>query len=313
MQDFKKVFVVGCPRSGTTWMQLLLEQHPKIASGPESQIFEWYVRPLLEAWGRNESAYPDMGLFKIMSESEFDDFLRNFVAQTLEKFRKQKPTSEVVLEKTPWHLMYHNVMLRLFPDALILHMIRDPRSIVASLKAASKTAWGQGWISGEASASTRLWLRAMNHRSAVAAATPNYREVRYEDLVADAPKILGGLFEWMGLDASPSLCAQAVENCSIERLRKGETAGLAERITHAIPKRDQFYRHGEAKGWQRELTPREIKTIEYMAAKEMRELGYEAALDPVRMPLSLLYTHTKRNVRHRLAPYASAITSRLLK
>ncbi len=313
MHDHKKVFIVGCPRSGTTWMQLLLEQHPKIASGPETQIFEWYVRPLLQAWDYNERTYSDMGLFKILSESAFDDLLRNFVEQCLEKFRANKPNAQVVLEKTPWHLMHHDVMLRLFPDALILHIIRDPRSVAASLKAVSTTTWGQGWASGNAGASTQLWLRAMNRRSIVAAATPNYREVRYEDLIEDTPKTLGDLFAWIGMDASPAFCAQAAANCGIERLRKGETAGLAERITLTIPNRDQFYRRGQVNSWQHELTPREIKTVEYLAAETMRELGYEPALDPVRMPLSLWFTQTKRHARHRLAPYASAIANRLSK
>jgi aminoglycoside phosphotransferase (APT) family kinase protein len=44
------VFLVGCPRSGTTWHQKLLASHPRIRSGEESHFFSLYVGPQLRAW-----------------------------------------------------------------------------------------------------------------------------------------------------------------------------------------------------------------------------------------------------------------------
>ncbi|MGL4503377.1 MAG: sulfotransferase family protein, partial [Planktothrix sp.] len=35
-----RIFLVGCPRSGTTLLQSLLAAHPQIASFPESHFFQ---------------------------------------------------------------------------------------------------------------------------------------------------------------------------------------------------------------------------------------------------------------------------------
>jgi hypothetical protein len=43
------VFLVGCPRSGTTWVQRLLACHPGIATGQESNLFEMYIGPQLRS------------------------------------------------------------------------------------------------------------------------------------------------------------------------------------------------------------------------------------------------------------------------
>lgn len=313
MTDYKKVFIVGCPRSGTTWIQLLLEQHPKIASGPETQIFEWYLEPVLKAWERNGRTRPGTGLYASMSAEEFDGLLRNFVEDSLEKFAAHKSDAEILLEKTPWHLQHHETILRLFPNALILHVIRDPRSVAASLKAARQHGWARDWSSGKAHDAARLWLRAMDLRSVVAAATPHYREVRYEDLIGDAPAVLADLFDWIGLEASSQFCAQAVEACRIENLRHRQTKGLAERLNREKMDMDHFYRHGKTSGWRQELTLGEVKTVEFIAGKTMRELHYALEFEPARKPLPLWLADSKRDLRRRLAPIASRISLRLSK
>lgn len=44
------VFLVGSPRSGTTWVQRLLASHPQIQTGQESHLFAAYIGPQLRAW-----------------------------------------------------------------------------------------------------------------------------------------------------------------------------------------------------------------------------------------------------------------------
>ena len=44
------VFIVGAPRSGTTWLQRLLATHPRIRTGQESKLFRWYIAPQLRMW-----------------------------------------------------------------------------------------------------------------------------------------------------------------------------------------------------------------------------------------------------------------------
>ncbi|MBW3555327.1 MAG: sulfotransferase [Actinobacteria bacterium] len=46
MTQCRKVFVVGCGRSGTTWTRRILDCHPQVISGPESHVF----RPCSSRW-----------------------------------------------------------------------------------------------------------------------------------------------------------------------------------------------------------------------------------------------------------------------
>ena len=39
----KRIFLIGCPRSGTTIAQVMLAGHPEILSFPETQFFKWAV------------------------------------------------------------------------------------------------------------------------------------------------------------------------------------------------------------------------------------------------------------------------------
>ncbi|RYD60973.1 MAG: hypothetical protein EOP84_36300, partial [Verrucomicrobiaceae bacterium] len=44
------LYIIGSPRSGTTMLQILLSQHPQVASTVEQTLFQLYVSPWLEAW-----------------------------------------------------------------------------------------------------------------------------------------------------------------------------------------------------------------------------------------------------------------------
>ena len=37
--NVEMIFLVGCPRSGTTWLQAMLSSHPTVYTGPETQFF----------------------------------------------------------------------------------------------------------------------------------------------------------------------------------------------------------------------------------------------------------------------------------
>ena len=48
-RDEDLLFIVGSPRSGTTWLQLLLAGHPEVATRGETHLFEHFV-----GFGREE-------------------------------------------------------------------------------------------------------------------------------------------------------------------------------------------------------------------------------------------------------------------
>ena len=74
------VFVVGCPRSGTTWIQRLLATHPMLRTGQESDVFDLYIGPQLRAWEREldpaSSGRGGVGLACYFQDAEFRRVLK---------------------------------------------------------------------------------------------------------------------------------------------------------------------------------------------------------------------------------------------
>lgn len=193
----RPIFVVGCPRSGTTLLQLMLHAHPRIAIPPET-------RHLLPAYHRR-AAFGDLrDPANRARVAEFITSGRRYCdlkvprAQLISTIVDGPPTIGSALglvfveyarrfgkprwgDKRPLYLHHVPTLLRLFPDAQIVHIIRDARACVASLK---RMPW---WRGGGVAAAAR-WVHSMRDgRRARRRLRPGqYYELRYEDLVGSA-------------------------------------------------------------------------------------------------------------------------------
>jgi len=300
-------FLVGCPRSGTTWLQLLLSRHPAVATCQETHLFGVYIRRLEIAWKREKersvSGRRPIGLSGLLAEDEFYALCAEFSKTIFHKIAETKQGAWIVVEKTPNHLRHADLILRLFPNAYFLHIVRDPRSVVASLQHAGRT-WGKQWAPADVASGARRWVRDVRSGREIAVATDRYLEVRYESLLEDGPSALGQILAFLGLTVEPDACRRAVEACRIDKLRDGSVARQQPWDLSVEP--EGFFRRGNARSWVSELTRREVATVEYIAGDLMRELGYEPKVASTRRkPLSLVVHDTagwlRERVRWRLA------------
>lgn len=275
--DFRKLFVVGCPRSGTTWMQLLLSQFPEVATAPETQIFAYYLDHFLRQW-RHEHEGPGSrsqgraGLSRLLTEDEFFELCGRTAGMVLEKIAAGNPGASVVCEKSPRNALQAEFIHRVFPDAYFLHVIRDPRDTVASLMAAARS-WGSGWAPRSAIGAARMWTDHIRSARRIAGRTERYREIRYEALQRDPAGELHGIAIWLGLGVGVEECVRAVEACELKTLQKSADARRMPLPGEKSPK--DFFRKGKVGGWQEDVTPGDVRVIEYLCADHMRELGYE--------------------------------------
>ena len=188
------VFLVGCPRSGTTLLQRMLDAHPEVAVAPET----FFIRNL---WRRRKEFDPDwerggrarlvdllaqtpelqeMGLDRdaIDEESRSVDWLSALFTALLRRFARDRGAS-VVGEKTPNHLLYMRTLERLFPACRFVHIVRDPRAVVDSW---SRVPWSNGSVRADA----EVWRKYM---AAARERPPRDRDrlvsLRYERLVAE--------------------------------------------------------------------------------------------------------------------------------
>jgi Sulfotransferase family len=271
----KLIFLVGAPRSGTTWLQILLSSMPEIATINETHLFSLYLKPLFSTWRQLADAPRTIGFHDLFTSEEWQKSIREFAYALLSKILNHKPTARIVLEKSPDHVRCWREIHSTFPDASFIHLIRDPRAVVASLFAANRS-WAADWSSSKTIDNCATWIDDVKAGREIPKATPNYLEVRYEDLVRNGPETLRSTFSWCGINISTETAVDLLEKYKIDQLRSGKAEGVPWPVsTEPVG----FFRKGEAEGWRSELKPRQIALTELMARDLMIELGYQLAME----------------------------------
>lgn len=193
------IFVVGHPRSGTTLVATLLGRHPNISMPPETQFFpEIYVHGGAEGseLGRRALENPrvrDLGLdeSRFMSEFQatsmtFKDLFELIIRSYCAKVEKKRPG-----EKSPHHLKWAETLLRWFPDAKIISVVRDGRDVANSLM---DVPWSHKNIikhSFDWAVSQMLADRMLDK------ASDRFRVVRYESLLMAPEAVLTEMCDFL--------------------------------------------------------------------------------------------------------------------
>ncbi|HEX3862724.1 MAG TPA: sulfotransferase [Stellaceae bacterium] len=263
----KKLFLVGCPRSGTTWLQIILGSHSEIATRRETHLFDGYMASLYNHWQREVYAPHKDGLRVLLDQAEFDTAIRHFCDVVFAKIAASKPGADYILEKTPGHVLHHHTIRRLYPESRFLHLVRDPRAVVASLLAVKKEPWGS-WAPADAFQAARIWRNHVAIGHELARDHAACLELRFEDLVATPDAVLDRLYRWLGLDP----VTYDTERFSLCHLKQHQ--GEGEQSDPAREDRGNFFRHGLVNGWATELTRAQIAVVEGICAELIVELGY---------------------------------------
>jgi LPS sulfotransferase NodH len=280
------VFLVGCPRSGTTWLQKLLASHPRIHSGEESHFFSLYVGPQLRSWNDQKTRHLNGGLGHAAGpqayfrEEEFRAILKNYLAALLKPIVDGLEPEELFLEKTPSHALYIPEIKELLPDSRFIHLMRDCRDVVASLMTASRS-WGMSWAPGSAKVAAAMWVQ---HVEAVKAAakelsSEEFHEIRYEDLWNSPLDALKGLAKFLGLSWSDDAINLAIDSNKAEVMETGGTPipvyGEVRARTGQVAKLPRgFIGKARPEAWKSDLSMYEKYKVWRSTRKLMNEAGY---------------------------------------
>jgi sulfotransferase family protein len=204
--DFRPVFIVGNPRSGTTSLATLMSRHSKIAIPSETQ-FLCKVLPCGISLPRKSASH------KVLAEAMFSYYrmtdLELDQASFLEYFKQYTPTYKnlfratlefytisqnkvIAGEKSPIHIFYVPLILKWFPNAKIICIVRDGRDVVQSLM---KVPWGHNNLlryCADWSYSSRLIRGYLNHYP------ESVHLVKFDSLLVDAEATLLSICEFIG-------------------------------------------------------------------------------------------------------------------
>lgn len=279
------LFVVGSPRSGTTWVQQLLASHPCVRTGQESDVFDLYIGPQLRAWQQEldpaSSGRGGVGLGCYFTDAEFRDVLKAYLVRLLEPMVGQLRPGELFLEKTPSHVLYVSEIHALLPEARFIHVLRDARDTVASLLSASRS-WGRSWAPRRAGNAATTWLQHVQaaQRARLMLPATHFTEVRYEQLHADGMGTLRRMVDWLGLEWSDADIEATLTRNAPEAARAGRGTPIplgghfGQSSGPVVKEPAGFVRRASAGGWRQDLTMIDRLAVWRVARVTMADVGY---------------------------------------
>jgi len=214
------VFVVGCPRSGTTLLRRILNAHSRLAipkaethwipklyqKGPGTSPAKPVTPALLEVLA-TDRRFRKLGIEQSELASIFaqgNPSYPEFVRRLFDCYGRLQGKS-LVGDKTPGYARCIGLLHQLFPQARFIHLVRDGRDVALSLLNWSrlhKTAGRLKTFEQDPVTTTALfweWLVRLGMEGGAALPRGLYHQVSYESLVADPVATSRRLCEFLAL------------------------------------------------------------------------------------------------------------------
>lgn len=280
--EARPIFVFGCSRSGTSLLSRILNHHPNIAVPFECHVFKIYA-PLLRFYGdlgdpgnrerlvtdvlsnyyfRHWRPRPDRQaiLAEISGESlgdVFDAILTTW-ARSVGKPRWG--------EKSPDHVKYWAQLREIYPNAQVIHIVRDGRDVAVSLLRAR---FGPKTIFKAA----EYWRDYLLHAERLKRITDSrdVLELKYEDLVREPERQVR------------SLCDFLNEPYSDHLLRYYDTETLYPTDKRNMQNLQKPIMRDNTGKWKAVLSASEIGIFEAVAGEMLAHYGYERCAPRARL------------------------------
>jgi hypothetical protein len=286
------LFIVGCPRSGTTLLQRLVDAHPNVAVTPETHwIPRWFdQRPrkgitpdglATKKFLRKLISHPrflelgiNPGVVRKMIKGNLQAPYDRLVCSLYDLYgqRRGKP---IVGDKTPGYARDLPTLHLLWPAARFVHLIRDGRDVCLSILNWERA---RSWTADDGAARFRTWSldpvgtaalwwewHVRLAREAVEQfGSEFYFELRYEFLVAHATGQCQALCEFLGVPYDDQM---------VQSYQARATTGLDQDPKHPwIPITPGL------RDWETQMSPEDVERFEAFAGAMLDELGYRRAV-----------------------------------
>lgn len=279
------LFVVGTPRSGTTMLKRMLAAHPLVAMTRETH---WIPGIYERRRGLSESGAVTLKtLDKLFRHPRFEQIRPR--RERMERWLARKPEmtyaqlvtklfdrygaregKPLVGDKTPTYVSRIPTLAGLWPAARFIHLVRDGRDVLLSLRGWRKLDKAAGHFEtwrDDPVVTAALWWKALvglGREDGSRLAQGHYVEVRYESLVAQPESHCRDLAKFLGLPYDPHMV----------RYHEGhpESESTPRSVNDAwLPPTPGL------RDWRRDLTDAEVERFDAAAGDLLAELGYERA------------------------------------
>ena len=267
------IFIVGAPRSGTTLLRNMLNRHPKLAILGETQFYR-HVYSRRRAFGdpadlknRERIVREYLAMDRVKRLGMDQSKLREKLMREGKSYRAlftcfldhyaESQGKDRYGEKTPEHAFFSETLCDWYPGAAILHLVRDPRDVVASLQR-------MPWASNSVMTNARVWA---THNAAAQRSSrrSGSLQIRYELLVTRPEQEAARICAHLGEKYSALMLAPREENILYSEWSKRSQMA----ITNT--------RLGQ---WREQLTEEEAALIEWAGGRSLGAFEYQATVRP---------------------------------
>jgi len=191
------VFVLGMPRSGTSLVEQILASHPKVHAAGERREISLVAQRLLSKGAPHETIAQRLANLR---QGEVDKEARNYIRAMKGLVPGGADHIERITDKMPHNFLHLAVIDAVFPQAHVIHCVRDPRDTCLSCYMLEF----QGMMHAYTRDLTNLgafyndYAKLMDHWKQVLQIP--ILEVGYEDLVRDPERIVPEIVDFVGLE-----------------------------------------------------------------------------------------------------------------
>ncbi len=273
-------FLVGEGRSGTTLLSSILNRHPRLCVTPETHFFrllhgypggaeafardwpaslEWMAARMEPTPDWQPDAQRWLGVLSPAERRHYPGHARLFLVIG-DEFAQARGKFEWI-EKTPPHIRFLPWLRARFPDAPIIHLVRDGRDVADSL---SRMAWSNL----DRDAHLLRWAWRVGRARRQLAGDPRSFSLRYEDLVEAPEEAVRQLCAFLGLDYQAAMLVP-----------DGSEGGLIETgQDHKELVRQPITRARLAR-WRETYAPDQLRRAERLIGHELAAWGYPLETD----------------------------------
>jgi hypothetical protein len=264
-------FIIGCQKSGTTWVERLLDNHPNVCCRGEGH-FSDVAGPLLEHAVKLYNEEPRTGWE--LSQQELLSTVRLLTDQILDRYlaRCDDPDAVVTVgDKTPEGAIGVPALNALYPGAKLIHVIRDGRDAAVSgwvrLRRVGSDHRFESFADYAVYFAERHWVPYITRARHGASHLPGrYLEVRYEALHAEPAVQARHMLAFLGVETSGDTVRSCVERASFTALSGGRAPGDEDTTSH--------FRKGIVGDWRNRFDQETLTRFEAVAGTLLRDLGY---------------------------------------
>ena len=259
------IFVIGAPRSGTTWLHNMIADHDAVFSLNGSNTFlQKYILPLENEYSREKFNFANRGFTRglpsKLNQTEFQLLLSDFIRRFYKIIPKDK---EFYVEKATDITSEIHRIKKYIPNSKFIHIIRDGRNQTLSevkLRRKYGTPFG---VKGIYEGAVRWKKQVEEARKNASAFSFDVLEVKYEDLFNNTELHLGRIFKHIGIACDAHILNMI---CSKYNYNVNPVSNPMSSLVNPDGKPVQVY--------EDEMSLSDRALFEYLTGNLLKSLGY---------------------------------------